>query len=195
MGVRWYLLIALMMVVVSSDNVCAMQSNETLNEESDNDNNDSKEGITGDNLSKELNFAIRATVPSSICIEVVKGSDGIDLFDDKGKVKQDSGDRSFVFRVDGSLRNITVSFSGKDGLVLDENGWKLLHKNREGVYLPIVFDLYDKKNKDLNTMKLIKFKRSRREPLELTVVSNCLEHFTWAGDYYGVLVVKVSPAD
>jgi len=63
----------------------------------------------------EKDVEIRATVPSIIGITILQGEQGIELFDDTGRMAG-TNERTIKFQVTGTFQNAKLSFSGINGL-------------------------------------------------------------------------------
>lgn len=75
---------------------------------------------------------MRADVPSSVGITILKGQNGLDLFDEQGVTKRNAEDRTIKFKLNGNFFKAQLSFSGTDGLSWqsgDSNsrGWSISH--------------------------------------------------------------------
>lgn len=72
-------------------------------------------GVLAENSTTE-SVEIRAGVPSSVGISIVKGQNGLDLFNEIGETKPNATDRTIKFKVSGNFFKAKLSFSGTNGL-------------------------------------------------------------------------------
>ena len=155
--------------------------------------------VKADPLVKELSLAIRAKVPAVISVEMTRGKDGVNLFDETGNLKSDLYERSFGFKIGGNLPRVKLSFSGSDGLsYVDEGGyWCLQRKGDKKIGIPISFDFGSgpSNHRSIHGGEDICLDRDMQNDPEKTITIYPVTRHFYAGDYMGKLVVRITAAD
>jgi hypothetical protein len=150
---------------------------------------------------------IRANVPSDLSIEIVKGENGIDLFDIDGYTKANAADRTIKFKVDGDFLKAKLSFSGDgpSGLswqkVKDSpGGWSISHTNnidKLEIKMQVSGFGKDSRAKIVDDTGINIDYKDKGKEISLTVVpvDDVASGNLTPGEYRGELIMKLESVD
>ncbi len=162
--------------------------------------------IENSNVTKSVE--IRANVPYDLSIEILKGENGIDLFDAYGYTKENVADRTIEFKVDGNFLKAKLSFSGDgpNGLSWQKDGnssgrWSISHTNNENklkikMQLSGIGKSSSSKRVDNTDIDIYHEDKGKEISVIITPVDDVRSsQYLTAGEYRGKLNIKLEAAD
>ncbi len=135
---------------------------------------------------------VNAKIPSLLGIAIVKGSEGIDVLDSKGKAKDTENDLSVEFEILGTEKNVNFKLLSPDG-----NGYKLKHGTKSDV-IPLQITFRQNKGQgqeltDDGEVLIIRTSKSDKYTIIVAAETDARDLIS-TGDYSATLVATVAPA-